>query len=93
MPTIDVYDVTGKKVKSLELTQDFVKYVVHCGLDTEKYSATLPAKLESGKDIFEIIYFAEKGTDKIYNDDVTLEPIENYSYLEHIGEDTQVKEK
>ena len=87
------YLTDKQQVKSLELTQDYVEYAVQCYLDTEKYSVPLPAKPASDKDIFEIIYFAEKGTDKIYNDDVTLEPIKNYSYLEHIGEDTQVKEK
>ena len=83
------YLTDKQQEKSLELTQDYVEYAVQCYLDTEKYSVPLPAKPASDKDIFEIIYFAEKGTDKIYNDDVTLEPIKNYSYLEHIGEDTQ----
>ena len=82
------YLTDKQKVNSLELTQDFVKYTVHCDLDTEKYSATLPAKPESGKDIFEIIYFAEKGTDKIkiYNDTVTLDSSENYDYLKIISD-------
>ena len=86
------YLTDKQQEKSLELTQDYVEYAVHCKL-AENYSVPLPAKPASDKDIFEIIYFAEKGTDKIYNDDVSLEPIKNYSYLEHIGEDTQVKEK
>ena len=81
------YLTDKQQVKDLELTQDYVQYVVHCGLDTEKYSATLVAKPESGKDIFEIIYFAEKGTDKIYdNNTVTLEPSENYGYLKFISD-------
>ena len=80
------YLTNKKQVQSIELTQDRIEYVVHCGLDTEKYNATLPAKPESGKDRFEIIYFAEKGTDKIYNNTVTLEPKENYSYLKSISD-------
>ena len=85
------YLTDKKKEQKIELTQDRIEYVVHCGLDTEKYSATLVAKPESGKDIFEIIYFAEKGTNKerIYDNTVTLETKENYDYLKHIGEDTQ----
>ena len=80
------YLTDKQQVKDLELTQDYVQYVVHCGLDTEKYSATLVAKPESGKDIFEIIYFAEKGTDKKYDNTVTLEPIKNYDYLTLISD-------
>ena len=81
------YLTDKKKEQNIELTQDRIEYVVHCGLDTEKYSATLVAKPESGKDIFEIIYFAEKGTDKIYdNNTVTLEPSENYGYLKFISD-------
>lgn len=84
------YLTNKQQVQSIELTQDRIEYVVHCGLDTEKYSATLVAKPESGKDIFEIIYFAEKGTDKdktrIYNNTVTLVPNENYSYLKIISD-------
>ena len=82
------YLTDKQKVNSLELTQDFVKYTVHCDLDTDKYSATLPAKPESGKDIFEIIYFAEKGTNKerIYDSKVTLDSSENYDYLKIISD-------
>ena len=80
------YLTNKKQVQSIELTQDRIEYVVHCGLDTKKYSATLVAKPESGKDIFEIIYFAEKGTDKIYDNKVTLEPSKNYGYLTLISD-------
>ena len=85
------YLTDKKKEQKIELTQDRIEYVVHCGLDTEKYGTTLVAKPESGKDIFEIIYFAEKSTNKerIYDNTVTLETKENYDYLKRIGEDTQ----
>ena len=81
------YLTDKKKEQKIELTQDRIEYVVHCGLDTEKYGTTLVAKPESGKDIFEIIYFAEKGTNKerIYDNTVTLEP-ENYDYLTLISD-------
>lgn len=82
------YLTNKKKEQSIELTQDFVKYTVQCQL-AGNYSSTLPAKPETGKNIFEIIYFAEKGTNKerIYDGTVTLVPDENYSYLERT-EDT-----
>lgn len=84
------YLTDKKKEQKIELTQDRIEYVVHCGLDTEKYSATLVAKPESGKDIFEIIYFAEKGTNtnkqRIYDNTVTLESRENYDYLTLISD-------
>lgn len=81
------YLTDKKKEQKIELTQDRIEYVVHCGLDTEKYSATLEAKPERGKDRFEIIYFAEKGTNKerIYDNTVTLEP-GNYDYLTLISD-------
>lgn len=81
------YLTDKKKEQKIELTQDRIEYVVHCGLDTEKYSVTLVAKPESGKDRFEIIYFAEKGTNKerIYDNTVTLEP-GNYDYLTLISD-------
>lgn len=81
------YLTDKKKEQKIELTQDRIEYVVHCGLDTEKYSATLVAKPESSKDRFEIIYFAEKGTNKerIYDNTVTLEP-GNYDYLTLISD-------
>lgn len=85
--TVTYTYLTGKKKEqNIELTQDRIEYVVHCGLDTKKYSATLVSKPESGKDIFEIIYFAEKGTDKIYDNKVTLEPSKNYGYLTLISD-------